>query len=153
MKELINSIIQKHRESGIDVNPPATLADIAYFEKKIGFRLPADFIEFYLICNGFGCNEDIFNMIPLSDICQFPKDYGHNWFYFAEYMIYSDIWGVRLTDLGQYEIFNGSYPNKAMTTSLTTFLERFEKGGVFEKGGLYEWQEELEINDSHSSKK
>lgn len=145
MKDLINSISQKHSDSGIDINAPATLSDISDFEKRIGFSLPTDFKEFYLTCNGFGCNEDIFNMISLAEIRQYPQDYGDNWFYFSEYMIYSDMWGLRLTSSGKYEIFNGSYPDKAMTSSLKEFLNRFLKGNVFETRGLYDWHEELGI--------
>jgi hypothetical protein len=145
VKEVINSIVQKHQDSGIQINPPASLSDIADFEKRTGFPLPNDFKEFYLTCNGFGCNEDIFNIVPLSDIRQYPQDYGDKWFYFSEYMIYSDMWGLRLTFTDQYEIFNGSYPDKALTSSLTEFLNRFLIGNVFETGGLYEWHEKLGI--------
>lgn len=145
MKELIESIRQKQKESGVDINAPAISADIDAFEQQIGFPLPADFREFYSICNGFGCNEDIFNMIPLSDIRHYSDDVGRNWFYFSEYMIYSDMWGLRLAFSGQYEIFNGSYPFIIMTSSLEEFLNRFLKGNVFDSGGLYEWHEELEI--------
>jgi hypothetical protein len=145
MKEIINLIAQKHRDSGIDINPPANISNIVDFEEFLGFTLPADFREFYLTCNGFGCNEDIFNMLRLSDIQQYPKGYGDNWFYFSEYMICSDMWGLRLTSLGDYEIFNGSYPEKAMTLSLTDFLKVFLKGNIFENGGLYEWHEKLGI--------
>jgi hypothetical protein len=145
MKSLVELIVAKHRNGGIDVYAPATLSDVADFERQIGFCLPTDFREFYLTCNGFGCNEDIFNMIPLQDIMQYRQNYGDNWFYFSEYMIYSDMWGLRRTETGQFEIFNGSYPNENMTSSLTEFLQRFLKGNVFEAGGLYAWQEELGI--------
>jgi hypothetical protein len=143
---LIQSIAAKHKVSGIEINAPATLADISAFERQIGFSLPADFVEFYVTCNGFGCNEDIFNMVPLEEIRRYPRDYGTNWFYFAEYMIYSDMWGLRLSDTANYEIFNGSYPIIPMTSSLEEFLFRFLKGNVFEPGGLYDWQDELKIN-------
>jgi hypothetical protein len=146
IKNIIESIAQKHHESGIDIYPPATLADIKAFEQKIGFALPADFKEFYSICNGLGCNEDIFNIISLADITRHTEDYGSNWFYFSEYMIYSDMWGLRLTADGVYEIFNGSYPAIAMTSSFEEFLGRFLKGNVFETGGLYDWHNELKIN-------
>lgn len=136
MKKLIDSIIQKHRKDGIDVYPPATLSKIADFEKEIGFDLPKNFKEFYLISDGFYCNEDLFKMIPISEMRGYPKDYGDNWFYFSEYMIYSDMWGIRYTPSGKYEIFNGSYPDKTMTSSLVEFLEKFLQGNVFEKGGL-----------------
>jgi hypothetical protein len=145
IKELIESIALKHRDSGIDIYAPATLADIAAFEQQIGFPLPTEFKEFYSMCSGFGCNEDIFNIVPLSEIRNHPQDYGTNWFYFSEYMIYSDMWGLRFTSFGQHEIFNASYPDIAMTSSLIEFLSRFLKGNVFDPGGLYEWHDELRI--------
>lgn len=145
MKQMIDSVRQKHQNSGIDINSPATFSDISNFEKKVGFVLPADFKEFYLTCNGFCCNEDIFNMVRLQDIMKYRQDFGKNWFYFSEYMIYADMWGLRITSMGQYEIFNGFYPLKTITSSLTEFLQRFIKGNVFETGGLYEWHEELGI--------
>ncbi|WP_187263615.1 SMI1/KNR4 family protein [Pontibacter beigongshangensis] len=145
MSQIVDLIKQKHKDNGIDVNPPATLSDIADFERQMGFSLPTDFREFYLTCNGFGCNEDIFNMLSLQDIRQYQLDFGDSWFYFSEYMIYSDMWGLRCTTTGQFEIFNGSYPDKTMTSSLTEFLQRFLTGNVFETGGLYEWHEELGI--------
>lgn len=148
MKSIIESIVEKHKKTGIEVNPSATLADISDFEKLMGFPLPADFIAFYTICNGFGCNEDIFNMISLVDIRAHSQDYGTNWFYFSEYMIYSDMWGLRCIADGKYEIFNGSYPDIVMTSSLKEFLNRFLKGNVFDTGGLYDWQNELNINGS-----
>jgi hypothetical protein len=145
MKTLLNSIAQKHQSSGIEIRPPVTSSDIAEFEHKVGFYLPPDFREFYRICNGFFCNEDLFNMVSLADIPQHTQDHGDHWFYFSEYMIYSDMWGLRLTPGGQYEIFNGSYPDISMTSSLAVFLERFLKGNVFDPGGIYEWQEELKL--------
>jgi hypothetical protein len=145
MDAIIVSVRQKHQSNGIEVNAPATLSEIADFERRTGFPLPADFREFYLTCNGFSCDEDMFNMIPLRDIRQYPQDFGDNWFYFSEYLIYSDMWGLRLTTDGHYEIFNGSYPVKTLTSSLTEFLQRFLRGNVFEPGGLYEWHHELGI--------
>ena len=143
MKDIIDLIRRKHQDSGIEISTPAKLSEIADFEMQIGFSLPIDFREFYLTCNGFGCNEDIFNIIPLQDIRLHQQDHGNNWFYFSEYMIYSDMWGLRRTTTGQFEIFNGSYPEIAMTNSLTEFLHRFLTGNVFETGGLYQWHEEL----------
>ena len=145
IKLLIESIIQKHKADGIEVFPPASEKEIITFEKKVGFALPDDFREFYSICNGFGCNEDIFNMIPLGTTTTYPDDYGPNWFHFAEYMIYSDGWSLRMISPGQYEIFNDSYPKVPLTTSLGEFLERFLRGNVFDAGGLYQWQDEIGI--------
>ncbi len=145
IKILIKLIQEKHHQSGIEVNPPATLSDITEFENKIGFALPSDFIEFYLTCNGFGCNEDIFNMIPLQNIRKYEENFGKNWFHFSEYMIYSEMWGLRRTSEGDFEIFYSSYPDKVMTSSIKEFLQRFLAGNVFDSGGLYEWQKELGI--------
>ena len=139
MEELIQQITRKHHKE-IEVYAPASLLEIERFEQMIGFTLPIDFIEFYTTCNGFYCDEDLFRIIPLSEITSHDDDYGTNWFYFAEYMSYSDMWGLRHVD-GQYEIFNGSFPTKAITSSLTEFLGRFLQGNVFEKGGLYDWGE------------
>lgn len=145
MKEIVELIAKKNLENGIDIFPPATSFAISSFEKQIGFSLPKSFKDFYSICNGFGCNEDVFNIIPLEEIRRYPQDYGKNWFYFAEYMIYADMWGLRFTTSGQYEIFNGSYPTIVMTSSLIEFLNKFLSGNVFDPGGLYDWQDELGI--------
>lgn len=139
MREIISAIAQKHKESGITINPPASESDIDRFEKKIGFELPADFKQFYSICNGFECNENIFRMISLDSALKYPQDYGSDWFHFAEYMIYSDVWSLRRKDDGTYEIFNKEANEAILTSSLQEFLIRFLKGNVFKKGGLYDW--------------
>ncbi len=145
INQIVDLIEQKHQKNGFDINPPAKLSDITDFETQIGFLLPADFKEFYLTCDGFGCDEDIFNMIPLSEIIEYSDNRGDNWFYFAEYMIYSDMWGVRISLEGKYEIFVGDHKNKPLTSSLPEFLQIFLKGNVFDKDGLYDRQEELGI--------
>ncbi|MFT3681401.1 MAG: SMI1/KNR4 family protein [Ferruginibacter sp.] len=146
IRDLIDKIIHKHTATGIDIFTTATPIEILKFEDKIGFPLPADFIDFYTCCNGFACNEDLFNMTPLNEITLHPDNYGRNWFYFAEYLIYSDMWGLRMTGDNRYEIFNGSSPRLILTSSLFTFLERFLTGNVFDPGGLYDWQSVLESN-------
>lgn len=149
IEQLVKLIKQKHHHSGIEINPPATFSDIIEFENQIGFSLPPDFREFYLTCNGFGCDEDIFNIIPLQEIIESQQNFGNNWFYFSEYMIYSDMWGLRYTTTGQFEIFNDSYPDKILTSSLNEFLQRFLTGNIFDAGGLYEWHNEPRINNSN----
>ncbi len=139
IKYLVEAIAKKHGAQFITLNAPSTPAKISTFERRTGFILPADFIEFYTICNGFACNEDLFNMTRLSEI----TDYGTNWFHFAEYMIYADMWGLTRTSDGEYEIFQGNYPGVFMTSSLEEFLTRFLAGNVFEPGGLYDWLEVL----------
>jgi hypothetical protein len=143
MKELIEAIKAKPGVGQINIHPPASAHQISVLERQIGFSLPTDFKTFYTLCNGFDCDEDIFNMIPLSGIVQWQKDFGPDWFYFAEYMIYSEMWGMRLTGEGQYVIFNESEPELALTSSLHEFLARFLQGNVFDPGGLSPWLEEI----------
>lgn len=143
MREIVAAIAEKHKEAGITLNPPVSANQIGDFERKIGFSLPSDFREFYSVCNGFGCNEDIFNMTPLEEISSDERNHGRNWFYFSEYMIYSDMWTLRVNSGGQPEIVNASYPALVLTSSLLEFLGRFLQGNVFNPGGLYDWQTEL----------
>lgn len=146
IKKIVELIEKKHKQEGIEIHAPATLVDIGRFEQQIGFPLPEDFKVFYTICNGFGCTEDIFNMTPLEEMSNCDKEDALQGFYFAEYMIVSDSWGLRFTSEGNYEIFNASYPRITMTTSLEEFLNRLLLGNVFEKGGLYDWGDEVEKN-------
>lgn len=145
IRKLIKAIIEKHKKDGIDINPGAMLSEINTFEQKIGFPLPPEFRRFYLLCNGFGCNEDIFNIAALSEIIDRSDFYGDNWFYFSEYMICSDMWGLRYLGDSRYEIFNAIHPSIGMTSSLTEFLQHFLEGNVFDPGGLYDWHQELGI--------
>lgn len=143
LAELIKAISHKHSKGGIEVFRGAKMSQIRKFESAIGFPLPPDFIEFYSTCNGFGCTEDIFNMISLENILTYQHHHKGSWFYFAEYMIFSDMWGLRYKGEGNYEIFNGSYPDVALTSSMNEFLSHFLAGNVFDPGGLYEWQKQL----------
>lgn len=152
MKGLIEAIQLKHQESGIDVYSPATVSEIDLFERHIGFQLPKDFKEFYSGCNGFSCNKDLFNILHLSSIVQDHGNYGENWFYFSEYMINSDMWGVRIAGSERYGIFNGNYPERVFTSSLAEFLDRFLRGNVFDPGGLYALHDEMGIKYSDGSK-
>ena len=71
--------------------------------------------------------------------------YGDNWFYFSEYMIYSDMWGLRYLGDSHYEIFNATDSTIGMTSSLTEFSQHFLEGNVFDPGGLCPWHQELGI--------
>lgn len=140
---LLSAIEEKHRSYGITLNLPNAFYEIESFERTIGFELPADFKEFYSICNGFTCTEDIFRMIPLEEISEDEQNHGENWFPFAEYMIYCDMWSFRRCLDGAYQVFNKAETEVVLTSSLLEFLQRFLTGGVFDKGGLHDWREEL----------
>jgi hypothetical protein len=142
IKELVAAIEQKHKSTGVQIHAPASIEQIREFERRVGFQLPLDFEDFYLTCNGFACNEDMFNMVPLEDIYE-RGDYSTGGFDFAEYLIYSDTWVLRILEDAGYEIYNVMASKEViLTSSLQEFLMRFYTGGVFEKAGLYDWAEE-----------
>jgi hypothetical protein len=145
MRQLIDEIVKKHRANGIILNPPVSAAEIIAFEKRIGFSLPADFKEFYSICNGFESNDDvIFNMSSLDDVFRPWTTYGEDWFYFSEYMINSELWKIKFVWLDKYEIIHESFDyEQVLSSSLYTFLERYLHGGVFGHDGLMDWSQEL----------
>lgn len=145
IRELVQQIIQKHKAEGIRAYPPATFTDITVFENRTGIQLPEDFKDFYFTSNGFECEEDIFNMIPLPDMATHTDNFGPDWFYFSEYMTYSDMWGVRIKSADKYEIFPADNPSVILSCSLYEFLGRFLKGNVFDRGGLYDWHEAFGI--------
>ncbi|RQO75230.1 hypothetical protein DBR43_07670 [Pedobacter sp. KBW06] len=144
MYRLISEIQLKHLKEGITINPAASIQSIEAFERKIGFRLPEDFIEFYSVCNGFECEEHMFNVKKLEEITDFQVDYGSNWFHFSDYLVSSDFWSLRVFE-NRYEIFNVADVEIILTSSLKEFLERYLKGDIFEPEGLYYWHEEIRL--------
>ncbi len=141
ISEIINAIAVKNQKDGFKLYAPATDNEISNFEAKVGFAMPDDFKEFYTYCNGFECNNDIFNFISLQAVIE-NEDYGENWFHFSEYMIYSDMWTLK-KDADSYSIVNLGDKEIILTKSLMEFLEHFLAGNVFEDGGLYDWHEAL----------
>ena len=139
IQAIVDAIAAENQRPGFKLNAPACADDIARFEATVGFALPDEFREFYAICNGFECVEDLFTLIPLDTILA-NGDHGKHWFHFAEYMIYCDMWTLRNRN-GLCEIINKSDREIVLSTSLRTFLIRFLAGNVFEAGGLYDWHE------------
>ncbi|MGI4874453.1 MAG: SMI1/KNR4 family protein [Janthinobacterium lividum] len=149
---------------GITLYPPATAAELADFEQKIGVRLPSDLRMFYSFCNGFESAEDLFRIIPLGEIIEneFGRAYSfkatEGWdFYLAEYVIYSDCWAIWINKVHPDQYAIGSYNseeyntlcygiatpanNIVMTNSLAVFLDKFLRDGVH--AGIIRWREEL----------
>ncbi|MEO6453312.1 MAG: SMI1/KNR4 family protein [Ginsengibacter sp.] len=130
--------------------PPATDQLIAEFENKLNFCLPADIKTFYKFCNGFELNEDMVRIIPLEEIVEDRniKEYRPNQFFICEYLIYGDIWEIEVNDKEgyNYTIFNVDYYKEkiVLTNSFAHFLDRLLKGSVFDEGGLYKWQKEIQ---------
>ena len=147
----LSDLSTNHATYGITLYAPSTTQQINEFETTLGLTLPDTFRRFYLFCNGFESAEDMFRIIPLEEIAERKQDYEPNSFSIAEYMIYCDMWDVHLTppDYTNYLISNTDIKYRALTTSFAEFLERFIVGGVFGKGGLYEWHAQVDLQ-SHS---
>jgi hypothetical protein len=129
----------------ITLYPPATRQLFETFEAKTNLVLPPDFKNFYSFSNGFESAEDIFRLIPLEELMDDwdSENRVSGQFYFSEYLIYSDLWGVDLGVNGQpgYSIFYPTSDNQKlfMTNSLSEFLGCFLRAGVYGEGGLYDW--------------
>jgi hypothetical protein len=84
-------------------------------------------------------------MIPLEEIIGNKEADKPIWI--AEYMIYSDMWSLEINpdDPNDYSISVIDWDRRKiiLTNSLAEFIGRFLKGGVFEKGGLYHWKDEI----------
>ena len=146
-EQLFNRLEETVKALGIKLNSPATAEDIKNLELAINQKLPQDLYDFYSYCNGFETNDVLFRVIPISEILSYIHELTTS-FYFAEYMVYSDNWKIRLHDKKYYSITNDNHSSVApltLTTSVIEFLERYVTGGgVFGDKGLYKWFDEVE---------
>ncbi|MDO7883844.1 SMI1/KNR4 family protein [Hymenobacter cheonanensis] len=135
----------KNGPNDITLYPAATQQLFDTFEAKTRLVLPHDFKCFYSFSNGFQSDEDLFRIIPLEEIMDDWRcaTKTNNQCYFAEYLIYSDLWGVEagFDESSPYSIF---YPYSEerkllMTHSLAEFLERFLLAGIYGTAGLNDW--------------
>ena len=133
----------------IALYPPATKEDLLNFERKLRSPIPEDFKAFYLFCNGFESAEDLFRIIPLSEIADDLSKYKPNCFAFAEYMIYSDMWEIKInpSKSDEYRISNHGLVFRDLTDSFGEFLNRFLTKGVFEEGGFYTWHDQVDAKN------
>jgi hypothetical protein len=140
---------------GLKLHKGASEELISMAENTYGITLPTDFKTFYRFTDGFETVEDIFNMIPLTEIIDNKNRHSDEPLYIAEYMIYSDMWELEINpdDGNDCKIIVQSNYNKlVLTHSLAEFIDRFLKGGVFGPGGLYDWQEEVELQPIYTTK-
>ena len=121
---------------------------IAKVEATYSIILPEDIKEFYRFTNGFESAEDIFRIIPLEEMIENETKSKDAPLEIAEYLIYIDGWYLQIdpTDSSNYEIFTTNPEDIVLTNSFAEFLQKFLDGGVFEKGGLYDWASELTNN-------
>ena len=128
---------------------------IAEVEQTYGIVLPDDFKTFYRFTNGFEMDEDMFNMISLTDLVSEKSTYNLP-LCIAEYMIYSDTWELKINqhNSNDYQIINRDHDGDelVLTNSLAEFIIRFLRGGVFDSGGLYDWHEEIRAKNPYDPK-
>lgn len=149
IEELIRKIDCDARRLRITCYPKATNTEIAAFETFLGAAMPADMKTFYSFCNGFQAEEDLFRIIPLSEMIE-NKAYGETPdsidFDFAEYLIYCDVWTMTLskTDHRDYLIYNGTTDAMTLlTNSFTYFLDRFLNDGLYD--ALTDWTDFVQV--------
>ena len=135
-KQLFKDHKQSVKKLGITLNAPCKDEDLADLESELSCPLPPDLIDFYTFCNGFETYDFLFRVIPLSEAVDYRSELKSNTFHFAEYMIYSDQWLIKIGEGGSYEILNndhGSEEMKVQATSILKFLEIYLSEGLFSK--------------------
>ena len=131
----------------IELNPPASDELIAEVESFFNITLPDDIKQFYKFANGFESDEDMFGIVPLNDMIENKKRWIDSDLYIAEWLIYGTTWSLE-TNQNDYHINSlddGNEPHFILTKSFPEFLNRFINGGLFEKGGMYDWNNEVRL--------
>jgi hypothetical protein len=153
--EIINQLKSNIGQGGIILRDGANEASIEEVERACNVTLPDDFKEFYRFSDGFEKDEDTFNFLPLRDIIYNKNAHHKSPLYIAEFMIYCDMWQLEINpdNCNDYKIIvEANYNKLVLTKSLAEFIMRVIKGDVFGAGGLYEWQEEVEMQPIYSTK-
>lgn len=82
--DIINNFKTNSTTNDITFYEKATSRQIFDFEESMGIKLPQDLKSFYMFCNGFESEEDMFRIILLEEIIENKKDYKPNQFFIAE---------------------------------------------------------------------
>ena len=132
---------------GISLHPPATIEDIAKLESAVKQKLPQEIKDFYSYCNGFETDDWLFNLLSIEQILYYKSELESSEFYFAEYMIYSDCWNIKLESSTNFSIItniHGTEKQIVITDSIYEFLHIYlNSEGVFSaETGLYKWYKE-----------
>jgi hypothetical protein len=127
---IIERIIREQGPQGIELKV-AGVHDIQHFESVTGLKLPDEMRTFYSLYSELEGAPDIFRIIPLAEVIE-KELFSENKFEFAEYLIYSDTWSVKINenDCNDY-VINTTPP----TQSFAEFLERYLDDGVYQ--GFY----------------
>jgi SMI1 / KNR4 family (SUKH-1) len=110
----IRDAIKYWKLDKIDLLLGADLSSISSLEKEVGVKLPTDFIEFYMIVNGFknlSVNNNLFCIWPIEKI---KEDYlvsnNKNFIAFCDYMIASQTIGLSKISDGVFNDFDIEKP-------------------------------------------
>ncbi len=139
---------------GITLNPPPTDKELIRLKEAIKQELPKDIFHFYSYCNGIETLDYLFRIIPIDEILQYKHEINGSSFYFAEYMIYSDVWTINIKTAEEYTITNENHKTEeivTLTNSIFDFIDRYARGGIFGTDGLYDWYEEIRLERSEGS--
>ena len=122
---MITEIIFDWIKEGIRLNPPITKAGISTCEDATGFKFPNDFIEFYLLHNGFEqyvMDSKLLSLWPIEKIqAEFdPKD---GFIAFSDYLVSSHWIGYIKGQDGIYKDYNRTL----ICTNFTEFLAHWKR--------------------------
>ena len=150
IEKIIERLKNEGEKFGITLNPPTSETELAAFREVVGIELPSDIVEFYRPCNGFESEDYMFRIHSLREMIENKMKFSTDNFSFADYLIYSDTWNIRLNNnLGTYGITNDNHETQSPTelcNSLSVFLEKYLDGtGVFGEQGLYKWADEIKV--------
>lgn len=143
---VIRTLKNGNHNQAVTLKPGASESDILIFEQQMNLQLPTELREFYEFSNGFETEELMFQILPLEEILKQKNEYNKDEFHIAEYMIYSDVWTLRVDNqTGELSIYNSDHSSRDwmfLTNSFSEFLTRFLNKGLLEENGLYDWVNE-----------
>jgi hypothetical protein len=105
----------------VTTKPGMPINQLRQTEQLLNIKLPFDLIKFYHATNGLEGDDWIFNIIPFEETTK-DIDYDGLCIEFAEYMIYSEVCGLEIsnTDTNQYRFFTSRHaPGQPAPTNRT----------------------------------
>lgn len=96
----------------------------------------------------------LFKILAIDEILQYKHELNASSFYFAEYMIYSDVWTITVKNSEEYIVTNENHKTEeivTLTNSILEFIDRYARGGIFGTNGLYDWYEEMRLDRSEGN--
>ena len=128
--EFAKRFLERIREQGGTLLPPASLEDIKQFEQSHGFSLPAVLRKIYLESNGTDPDDYVNRLIPLEEL-EFMEDarFGQVVAFF-EYSLYCRMWWFIVRDERVVE-YSSTTAHHSVADSLKEFLELYPNHQMF----------------------